>query len=489
MRRFLFLFRRKRFDLELQQEMQFHLEQRTRQLREQGIDPLHARQTARREFGNMTLLRDASRDVWVWEWIESSCQDLRFGLRGLAKTPGFTAIVIAVIALGIGANTAIFSMLNAVLLRKLPVTQPEQLVWFGDARAAGSTGFMPSGSTQLFSYPFFREFRRTNQVFSDVAAIGSILFTTHGRVAGGTDFEKINVELVSGTYFHSLGIESSLGRLLTADDDLIPGGHPVAVASQSWWRGRFGALPSAVGATVTIGSTVYVIVGVTPPGFSGATLGQSPDLWIPLAMQKEISPGWHGLEQNMFQTLHIIARLKPGIEKAQAAANTNLVFRQILRSYIGSQPTPRQLENIQRAHIDLTPALTGRGYLREQFSSPLKILMVVVALVLFIACANVANLFLARASVRQREIAIRMSLGSGRMHYWDSPGRQPESPWRGAQAICCWAWCPRTPRQSRSALSPIQPRWPSVSPWPSWPSSCLVLHRPSSPPVSIWLRR
>ena len=337
-------------------------------------------------------------------------------LRMLLKKPGFTLIAVLSLALGIGANTAIFSLLDAVLLKSLPVQKPEQLVLFGKGQDAGMTNGFPNRTWDLFSYPFYRQAQQRTDLFSGVAGLLSIPWDVHGFVNASGDIEKMQVQLVTGSYFPVLGVNAILGRVLTETDDQNQGGHPVAVVSYAWWQKRLGGDPSAIGKTVKIDNIDYTIVGVAPKEFFGTSVGNAPDLWVPLSMEKQLPPAhWDGRNDPAAQSLYLIGRLRDSVGAEQAGPGLNLLYKQWLGTLESRLPAAKKQQNIQNASIELTPASRGLSSLREQFSLSLKVLMGVVALVLLIASANVANLLLAHGAARSREFAVRMAVGAGRL--------------------------------------------------------------------------
>jgi len=418
-RRLRALFRRNEVEQQLDDELRFHLDREIESNLASGLSEEQARLAAIRSFGSVDRSKEECRDARGVTLIEDLLRDVRYSTRLLIKNPTFTLIAVLTLALGIGANTAIFSLLDAVLLKSLPVKEPDKLVLFGNGGGGGLTDGIPDESTDLFSYPFYQDVRQHNEVFSDLGALLSMTWTVHGKVNNGgegNEPERLEVQLVSGSYFSVLGIAPRLGRLINDADDKSSGISPVAVVSHAWWQKRMAGDQSVIGKSISIDKTQYTIVGVGPQSFTGTTVGQAPDLWIPLAMENQMPPAhWNGRNNKIAQSLYLIGRLKDGVSTGQASATVNVLFKRFLDDIVGTAPSAKTLQDIQRAHVELTPVGKGISGVRREFALPLKILMIVVAVVLLISCANIANLLLARAAVRQKELALRIALGARRL--------------------------------------------------------------------------
>ncbi len=398
------LFRKEQLDRDLQDELASHLEMHIADNLRSGMTPEEARRIALLTLGGLEQTKESVRDQRTFPFLESLLQDVRFALRMLRKSPAFTVVAILTISLGIGGNAAIFSLMQSVLSRPLPVHNPEELALLSSSEGYGYSNFS-------FSYPMYRDLRGKNDVLSGLVARSGVPMNLVFQGAS----ERVRGELVSGDYFSVLGVRPWIGRLLDDADDENQNASPVAVISYDFWKLRFGSDASIVNRKIILNDHSFIVIGVTPPGFYGTDLSNNPAVQVPFKMTPLFVPlPFNRLQSRAYRWLTVMGRRKPDVPLAQAQASMEILFHQLRAAEVSQLSTGSALdhERFLRVQLKLTDGSRGFLHMQQQFRRPLFLLLAVTTIVLLILTANLANMLLARTVARKSETAVRLALGA-----------------------------------------------------------------------------
>jgi predicted permease len=408
------LFSRATVEQELADELRFHIEREAEKYERQGMSREAALRRARLEFGGVEQTKEASRDARGTARLESVVRDFRYAIRSLRKHPAFTLTVVATLALGIGANSAIFTLVDALMLRPLPVSHPENLVIVGDP-AAVNQAWSGSPVTDYVSFPLYEDVRARNTVLTDLYANGQD-GGIDVKIGGGDDgtVEHPRARFVTGNFFSVLGVSAYAGRTFTADEDRTPGEDPVAVITYDYWQRRFSGSGAAIGSVMRVNGVPITIVGVTGRGFEGDIVGQPFDFWLPMMMLPAIHPVENLVNDRKWSWLEMMGRLKPGVTLEQARHQLEVIEGNAIREHLSGIALSRFEQDLKETPIQIVSGRRGFSQRRAEYGRALWVLLAAVGLVILVVCANVSSLMLARTVARGREMTVRMTLGAGR---------------------------------------------------------------------------